>query len=80
MNTLIAEVKFDLAHAAVQNARANVYASLGLDSFPLATIDGQDLPGLKQAVRASWLGIGAVFAEAPPIPRVPARSPLMLRH
>ncbi|MFC7663836.1 TolC family protein [Methylorubrum suomiense] len=80
MNTLIAEVKFDLAHAAVQNARANVFASLGLDSFPLATIDGQDLDGLTRAVRTSWLGIGAVLAEAPPIPRVPAVPPLRLRH
>ncbi|MCE4224899.1 TolC family protein [Methylobacterium sp. C25] len=81
MNTLIAEVKYDLAHAAVQNARANVYASLGLDTFPLAVIDRYDLPQLKRAVQQSWLGIGAVFAEAPPIPRVPAGpAPLVLRH
>ncbi|GEO99625.1 TolC family protein [Methylobacterium haplocladii] len=81
MNTLIAEVKYDLAHAAVQNARANVYASLGLDTFPLAMIDGSDLPTLRQAVQGSWLGIGAVFAAAPPIPRVPTGAPpLVLRH
>ncbi|MEA1834550.1 hypothetical protein U8607_20865 [Methylobacterium durans] len=48
MNTLVAEVKYDLAHAAVQNARANVYASLGLDTFPLAAIDGNDFDGLKR--------------------------------
>lgn len=60
MNTLVAEVKYDLAHAAVQNARANVYASLGLDSFPLKVIDGTDIEGLKRAVKASWLGTGDI--------------------
>lgn len=80
MNTLIAEVKYDLAHAAVQNARANVYASLGLDTFPTAMIDATDLPTLKAAVQSSWLGVGAVYADPPPIPRVPMQPVLALRH
>lgn len=81
MNTLVAEVKYDLAHANVQNARANVFASLGLDSFPLRVIDGSDIDGLTRAVKASWLGAGDVRARPdlvevrPPPPHV-----AFLRH
>ncbi|WP_132257152.1 TolC family protein [Methylobacterium segetis] len=81
MNTLVAEVKYDLAHAAVQNARANVYASLGLDTFPLAAIDGNDLPGLKRAVQGSWLGVGEVLPRpVVALPPPPAPAPLELRR
>ena len=33
MNTLVAEVKYDIAYAGLQNAFGNVYASMGLDPF-----------------------------------------------
>jgi hypothetical protein len=81
MNTLVAEVKYDLAHAAVQNARANVYASLGLDSFPVKTIDQLDLDGLKRAVRASWLGSGEIPTR-PALVEVPVAAvmPFTLRR
>ena len=34
MNALLADAKLDMAYADLQNAYANVYASLGLDPFP----------------------------------------------
>ncbi len=60
LRTLIGEVKFELAHAGVQSARANVYSSIGLDTLPLATIDRCDLPTLTAAIRSSWLGNGMI--------------------
>ncbi len=38
LNTLLAEVRFDLAHAQLQNAFASVYGALGLDPID-ATVD-----------------------------------------
>lgn len=59
MNTLVAEVKHDIAYASLQNAFANVYASMGLD--PLASeIDPnrQELGSLARALRALWFERG----------------------
>ena len=41
MNTLVAEVKYDIAYADAQNAYANLYSSMGVDSY------GPDLTGLE---------------------------------
>jgi outer membrane protein TolC len=60
MNALIAEVKYDLAHAALQNARANVYASLGLDTFETVAIRRMSVVDLAQALRRTWIGEGSV--------------------
>ncbi|MGJ3626827.1 hypothetical protein AB5I41_07985 [Sphingomonas sp. MMS24-JH45] len=33
MNTLVSEVRYDIAYADAQNAYANLHAAMGLDSF-----------------------------------------------
>ncbi len=58
MNALIAEVKYDLAHATLQNARANVYASLGLDAFGSDAIAATSVPDLARNLRTTWMGGG----------------------
>ncbi len=49
MNTLVAEVKYDIAYADAQNAYANLFSSMGIDDF------GPDISGRENvsALRAS---------------------------
>ena len=42
MSTLVAEVRYDVAHADLQNAYADIYAAIGVDSIP-DDIDVSDL-------------------------------------
>jgi outer membrane protein TolC len=55
MNTLVAEVKYDIAYADAQNAYANLFASMGIDDF------GPDVTGRENvaALRASLAGLWA---------------------
>ena len=58
MNTLVAEVKRDIAHASLQNAYANVYASMGLDPYAVdLPLDG-NVGALAGVLRAIWLERG----------------------
>ncbi|MBK9081564.1 MAG: TolC family protein [Rhizobiales bacterium] len=59
MNTLVAEVKRDIAFASLQNAYANVYASLGLDAYPPVSIDETSVAGLASALRKTWVARGS---------------------
>lgn len=63
MNTVIAEAKRDIVHAAVQNAFANVYASIGLDPFNANISVDQSVSGIAQGLRALWLERGDHGAE-----------------
>lgn len=67
MNTVIAEVKYDLAFANVQNARANVYASLGLDTLPVLQIADCTVAELANNLRGTWVGQGSVAGESAPL-------------
>lgn len=58
MNTLVAEVKRDIAHASVQNAFANVYASMGLDPYAADLPLDSDVQSLASALRKIWLERG----------------------
>lgn len=59
MNTLVAEVKRDIAFASLQNAYANVYASLGLDAYPPVSIDETSVASLAAALRKTWVARGS---------------------
>lgn len=64
MNTLVAEVKRDIAYSNLQNAFANVYSSMGLDPYA-GEFDPRQL-GVKPlagALRALWVERGD-FAAA----------------
>ena len=45
MNTLVAEVKYDIAYADLENSYADVYAAIGVDPVP-ERIENSSLPGL----------------------------------
>jgi outer membrane protein TolC len=58
MNTLLAAVKYDIAHADLQNAFANVYATVGLDPYG-AGVDGtENVKTLAKALRGTWIERG----------------------
>jgi hypothetical protein len=61
MNSLVAEVKRDLAYANLQNAYANVYASIGLDAFPPFALDQVSVAELTNHLRKTWVGGGALM-------------------
>ncbi len=54
MNTILAAARYDVAYAGLQNAIANVYASLGLDPIPAEDIDSLPVKALAQRLRAAW--------------------------
>lgn len=72
MNTVVAEAKRDIAHAAVQNAFANVYASIGLDPFAGEVGPDLSVAQLAQGLRALWFERGDLAA-------VPSGSRLVRR-
>ena len=58
MNTLVAEVKRDIAYATMQNALGNVYSSIGFDPYG-ATLDAHaDVRALATSLRTVWADRG----------------------
>ena len=59
MNTLVADVKYDIAYAALHNAYANVYASMGLDPYRREALDlSLTVKSLARSLRKLWLERG----------------------
>ena len=54
MNTLVSEVRYDIAYADAQNAYANLYASMGIDSFTPDVTDRQSVHALADQLQAMW--------------------------
>ncbi len=54
LNALVAEVKKDLAHAALESATANVAASLGLDPYPDV---GETMPSAGALAASQWSAV-----------------------
>lgn len=54
MNTLVSEVKYDIAYAEAQNAYANLYAAIGLDSFGPDVSGREDVATLANSLRELW--------------------------
>jgi outer membrane protein TolC len=66
MNTLVAEVKRDIAHASLQNAFANVYASIGMDVYPISEVSLDESVGtIAGALRTVWSKRGDGGARTP---------------
>jgi outer membrane protein TolC len=64
MNTLVAEAKRDIAHAAMQNAFAAVYTSMGLDPYVTGTNEAADIKSLASNLRGIWVERGDRSAAA----------------
>ena len=67
MNTIVSDVRYDIAYANLQNAYANIYASIGLDAYPPVDIERASVSEVKDALRRTWVGRGdlrVMLAEA----------------
>jgi outer membrane protein TolC len=54
MNTLVSEVKYDIAYAEAQNAYANLFASMGIDDFAPDITGKEDVATLGKALGTLW--------------------------
>ncbi|MEL6226810.1 MAG: TolC family protein, partial [Pseudomonadota bacterium] len=54
MNTLVAEVRRDIAHSRLQNAYANLFASMGIDPHSEAYSSDSDLKSLSRSLHNLW--------------------------
>lgn len=62
MNALIAEAKYDIAYAQLQNAYANVFSSMGLDPYDWEINRSDTVSSLKQQLKEIWLERGDLNA------------------
>jgi outer membrane protein TolC len=54
MNTLVAEVKYDIAYADAQNAYANLFGSMGIDDFSPDITGREDVQTLRGSLAKLW--------------------------
>jgi len=54
MNTLVSEVRYDIAYADAQNAYANLYAAMGIDSFTPDVTSQRSVSTLAGALHDMW--------------------------
>lgn len=54
MNTLVSEVRYDIAYADAQNAYANLYAAMGEDSFTPVVTDRASVRDLAASLHDLW--------------------------
>jgi outer membrane protein TolC len=54
MNTLVAEVKYDIAYAEAQNSYANLFGSMGIDDFGPDISGREDVGTLKASLAKLW--------------------------
>jgi outer membrane protein TolC len=74
MNALLAEVRYDLAHAQMQNAFANVYTALGLDPFDSTINLGADVKTISIGLQKLWQKRGdAMGAKSKNLLRAPRK-------
>jgi outer membrane protein TolC len=56
MNTLVSEVKYDIAYAEAQNAYANLFGSMGIDDFGPDITGREDVATLSNSLSQLWQG------------------------
>jgi outer membrane protein TolC len=54
MNTLVAEVKYDIAYAEAQNAYANLFGSMGIDDFGPDITGRENVSALRGSLAKLW--------------------------
>jgi len=64
MNTLVAEVKYDIAYADLQNAYANVFTSVGLDPFGPDLAGDESVAKLARSLEVLWVQRGDPMARS----------------
>ncbi len=58
MNTLVAEAKYDIAYATLQNAYANLFSSMGLDPYSWQVDRGQSVDAVATSLKLLWVERG----------------------
>jgi outer membrane protein TolC len=56
MNTLVSEVKYDIAYADAQNAYANIYSAMGVDDFGPDVTGRESVATLSRSLETLWQG------------------------
>ncbi|MBP4001603.1 TolC family protein [Pseudomonas koreensis] len=54
MNSLVSQVRYDLAYADAQNAYANLFTAMGMDSLAPDVIGSQSVAQVAAALKARW--------------------------
>lgn len=62
MNTLVAEAKYDIAYAQLQNAYANLFSSMGLDPYNWEIDRGQSVDAMASNLKQLWFERGDLNA------------------
>jgi hypothetical protein len=65
MNDVLAEVRYDVAYADLQNAYANLYASMGLDNFDEDINDKMGIQAIAEKLEEHWQDRASTL---PPLP------------
>nr|HMQ58937.1 TolC family protein [Rhizobiaceae bacterium] len=83
MNTLVSRVKYDIAYADLQNAYANIYASMGVDAIEEDFSDSESVAALSEKLRRAWLERGdtsgvitRIRKKHAPVEAAPADKPV----
>ena len=63
MNTLVADAEMDMVYADLQNAYANVYASLGIDPFPPGMSTSESVSQIAAELQAMWFERGEKLGD-----------------
>lgn len=58
LNSIVSDAKYDIAMAELQNAFANIYASVGLDPYDENTFTDDEVSVLAEKLRVHWLARG----------------------
>jgi|CXWK01.1.fsa_nt_gi outer membrane protein TolC len=62
MNTLVAEAKYDIAYAQLQNAYANLFSSMGLDPYAWEIDRSTDVKSVTASLKKLWFERGDLNA------------------
>lgn len=62
MNALVAEAKYDIAYAQLQNAYANLFSSMGLDPYAWEVDRTQSVSAMSSALKKLWFERGDLNA------------------
>ena len=62
MNTLVAEAKYDIAYAQLQNAYANLFSSMGLDPYAWEIDRAKSVESVSETLKQLWFERGDLNA------------------
>lgn len=71
MNTVLAEIRYDTAFSDLQNAYANLYASMGLDNFQVDIDSDVSIDTLTKLLQEHWTD------QANTLPKLPERESVL---